>query len=426
MSLTHYTVVAVGAMCPEQRRAPFPSVAAPPPPPAPPSRLRKILGYVGGAVGALIGAAVLALFAFGFFEGFFSSSGGAPGDPSSAGVIDSAPFWSPDSRLIAFDRSAYGNPDNRTAGPSDVFVANADGRGLRRLTHTPASETVWGWLSNPSRVVYSIYQPKGLITLYALNLNGGARVELGAVPKTDDLLALSHDARHALVGTPRGIKSERYALVDLVHKTRRPLPGRGAYWMGGGYWMDGAWSPDDSMLAYVTDESIVILRGERVLRRVPLGTYNSASGGLAWSPDGGRLAYGSSWRDSGSLWVARIKDGNQVRLSGGGETSDLNPVWSPDGSKIYYEHGSNGDHDGLRVMSADGTGDKMITTDDWAGGGFFNIEGKGDRWLDTVRISPDGTKIAFLLGERGGWNNWSLVGVMNTDGSGKTSFPGSV
>ncbi|HSC51745.1 MAG TPA: hypothetical protein VLD16_15890 [Gaiellaceae bacterium] len=377
---------------------------------------------------AVVANVVLLSLAIGLYEGFrSSSSGGAPGDPSSAGVIDSAPFWSPDSRFVAFDRSAYGSPDDEDSGASDVFVAEANGRGLRRLTRTPYDETVLGWLSHPLRVVYSKYRPKGGTDLEALDLASGVRVELGELQESDELLALSHDARRALVGTPTPYP-KRYALVDFVQKTRRVLSGRGEdaranlYWK----WLDGAWSRDDSMLAYVTDESIVILRGERVLRRVPLGTYDSALGGLAWSPDGRRLAYGSSWGDSSSVWLVRIGDGRRSRLAGGEETSDLNPAWTPDGSKIYYEHGSFDDSDGLRAMSPDGTGDTKITDDDWAGGGLFDLEGKNDRWLDTARISPDGTKIAYLLGQRGAWKNWSLVGVMHADGSGKTAVSGSL
>jgi Tol biopolymer transport system component len=350
-----------------------------------------------------------------------SSSDGAPGDPSSAGVIDSDAFWSPDSRSIAFDRSDYGSPDDTGSGSSDVFVASADGRELRQLTRTPHNETVLGWLSNPLRIVYSTYEKQQRpTTLYALNLKGGAPVMFGQVRAADQLLALSHDARRALVGTP-SLDPKRYALVDLVRKTRRPLPGRGDYWM------DGAWSADDSLLAYVTGDSIVILRGDRVIRRVPLGTYDAASGGLAWSPDGARLAYGAGG-DQSSLWLVRIKDGSRTRLTGGGgETSDQYPVWSPDGSKIYYEHGSFDDHDGLRAIAPDVTADRKITDDDW--GDFFSdlfSSGKNDRWLEQARISPDGTKIAYLLGERGAWKNWSLLGVMNADGSGKTPLPGSL
>ena len=405
------------AQFPLLRHARFalPSAAAPPPPRARRSWLKRLLEYSGATV-ALIAAVLLVSFVVGFFEGFLPSS--SPGDPSSAGVIDSDAFWSPDSRLIAFDRSDYGSPDDTTAGASDVFVASADGSELRQLTRTPHNEIALGWLAKPLRIVYASYgKPKEPTNLYALNLKGGAPVMLGEVRAADQLLALSHDARRALVGTPR-LDPKRYALVDLVRNTRRPLPGIADYWS------DGAWSRDDSMLAYVTGKSIVILRGDRVLRRVPLGMYDSASGGLAWSPDGRWLAYGEG-SDNSSLWLVRTKDGSRSRLTGGEDTSDLDPVWSPDGSTIYYEHGSFGDDDGLRAIAPDGTGDRKITNDDWAGGGFFNIEGKNDRWLDTAGISPDGTKIGYLLGQRGAWKNWSLVGVMNADGSDKTPFPGS-
>jgi Tol biopolymer transport system component len=123
-----------------------------------------------------------------------------------------------------------------------------------------------------------------------------------------------------------------------------------------------------------TGESTVIVRGDQVPRRVPLG-FN-ASGSLDWSPDGGRLAYASGG-DYSALWLMRINDGSRTRLTGGGETSDLYPVWSPDGSTIYYGHGSYGDHDGLRMMAPDGTGDKMITTDDWGGGGASDGRPRG-------------------------------------------------
>lgn len=392
-------------------------VEPPPAPRASGSRLKRPLEYAGATV-ALIAAVLLASFVFGFVEGFFEgfSPSSPPGDPSSAGVIDSEAFWSPDSRLIAFDRSDYGSSDDTSAGASDVFVARADGRELHRLTQTPYNETVLGWLSNPLRIVYArTEKSRGPVVLYALKLKGGAPVVLGEVRAADQLLALSHDARRALVGTPF-VDPKRYAVVDLVRKTRSPLPGIADYWA------EGVWSRDDSMLAYVTAESIVVLRGDRVLRRVPLGQYEAASGGLAWSPDGRRFAYGDGG-DYSSLWLVRIEDGSRLRLAGGGDTSDEYPVWSPDGSKIYYEHGSFGDHDGLRAIAPDGTGDRKITDDDW--GDFFS-EGKNDRWLERARVSPDGTKIAYLLGERGAWKNWSLVGVMNADGSGKTPFPGSV
>ena len=380
----------------------------------------RLAEYVGGAVLAIVAAVVLVSFGYGFLQGLLEDVPGSssPGDPSSAGVVDWGANWSPDSRWIAFDRSDYGPPGDTPTGISDVFVASADGRHLTRLTRTPYEETVLGWLSNPPRIVYTRYEkPRRPTTVYALDPTAGSRTTLGRLPATDEILALSHDARRALVGTPRYGEQTRYALVDLRRNTRRSLPGIADFWS-----TDGAWSPDDSMVAYTTDESIVLLRGDRIVRRVPLGQYGYRLGGLAWSPDGQRLAYGEGGLDDSALWIVRIEDGSRSQLVER-EDNNVDPVWSPDGRTIYYDRGSFGGDDGLRAIAPDGTGDRKVTGNDWGGGGLFNFEGKHDRWLEQVEVSPDGTKLAYLLGERGAWKNWSLGGVMNADGSGKTPFP---
>ncbi|HET7513547.1 MAG TPA: hypothetical protein VFJ60_01935 [Gaiella sp.] len=381
-------------------------------------RLKRFLLHPSGPVLALIVAVFLLAYVSGFLDPLVPSS--SLGDPSAAGVIDCDIAWSADSRWIAFTRSDYGPSGDTPAGRSDVFVASAEGRELRRLTRTPYDETARGWLSNPMRVVYSTYRgPKEPTNLYAITLNGAEREALGEVRATDQLLALSHDARRALVGTPR-LDPKRYALVDLERRTRRPLPGTVLV----GAWAEGVWSRDDRMLAYLADDSIIIVRGDRVVRRIK----QVVLGGFAWSPDGRRLAYGDGLYDS-SLWLLHLADGSRLRLAEGKPDEVVNdsPVWSPDGSTIYYERGSFGDDDGLRAIAADGTGDRKITGDDWGDlvSDLFS-SGAGDRWLDTATVSPDGTKIAYLLGEAGAWKNWSLVGVMDADGSRKTPIPGSV
>ena len=381
-------------------------------------RLRRFVLHPSGPVLVLIAAAFFLAYVSGLLDRLAPSS--SLGDPSAAGVIDGDIAWSADSRWIAFTRSDYGPPGDTPSGRSDVFVATADGRELRRLTRTPYDETVQGWLSNPMRVVYSTYRgPKEPTKVYAVTLKGAEREALGELHATDRLLALSHDARRALVGTPR-LDPKRYALVNLETRTRRPLPGV----VLAGSWAEGVWSRDDRMLAYLADDSIMIVRGDRVVRRIE----QVVLGGIAWSPDGRHLAYGDGFYDS-SLWVLRLADGSRLRLAEGKPDEVVNdsPVWSPDGSTIYYERGSFGGDDGLRAIAPDGTGDRMITGDDW--GDFFSdlfSSGAGGRWLDTATVSPDGTRIAYLLGEAGAWKNWSLVGVMNADGSRKTPIPGSV
>jgi TolB protein len=59
----------------------------------------------------------------------------------------SNPAWSPDGRRIAFRRfdGQLGGPQLGSAGPSDLFVVNADGSGLRRLTRNAENLRWFAW-----------------------------------------------------------------------------------------------------------------------------------------------------------------------------------------------------------------------------------------------------------------------------------------
>jgi len=92
-------------------------------------------------------AAVLLLAAMSVLSGC-AGPGGA-GDPSTAGVSDSCPYWSPDSRWIAFDRGPGGvatvdTRDRWAELSSDVYVANASGQLVLRLTRTRPQDEVLG------------------------------------------------------------------------------------------------------------------------------------------------------------------------------------------------------------------------------------------------------------------------------------------
>jgi dipeptidyl aminopeptidase/acylaminoacyl peptidase len=108
--------------------------------------------------------------------------------------------------------------------------------------------------------------------------------------------------------------------------------------------------------------------------------------------------------DSETLRVRRVTRGN-----------DTNPVWSSDDHAILFTHASPG-KDGapgsnVSVISADGTGEKQLTSD-------------GASWA--VGWSPDGTKV--LYGHEAHDPNqpkttWSELWVMDADGGRKTRLP---
>ena len=65
----------------------------------------------------------------------------------SVASMDSAPAWSPDGRQIAFESDLDGDPE--------IFVMNADGSGVRQLTHN----TIWdegpAWAPDGTKLAFS-------------------------------------------------------------------------------------------------------------------------------------------------------------------------------------------------------------------------------------------------------------------------------
>ena len=136
----------------------------------------------------------------------------------------------------------------------------------------------------------------------------------------------------------------------------------------------------------------------------------SANANFALTPaesPGGRIVFSSSSDGDDEIYVMNPDGTNLTQLTDD-SAHDLDPVWSPDGTKIAFDSDrhSPSNFDSIYVMNADGTNvGRLIFTNSTQ-----------SAW------SPDGSKIAFQSQQD---EPAEEIYVMNSDGTGQTRLTNS-
>ncbi len=157
-------------------------------------------------------------------------------------------------------------------------------------------------------------------------------------------------------------------------------------------WVDGlAWSPDGSRIAYDPQggfQGLIEVVDSDGDNPHPVATLDQASAQWpSWSPDGTKIlftkvTFPDPFDRREDLWVVNANGSNLHALISTPTFDEEEPAWSPDGSQIAFNSPDpNTGSPRLYVVNADGTGRQLL--------------GKGG----SPTWSPDGARIAFTRGD---------------------------
>jgi Tol biopolymer transport system component len=213
---------------------------------------------------------------------------------------DGDPVWSPDGRMLAFDRGG----ENR-----DIYVMDADGSNQRQLTFAPEDD---GW---------PIWAPHGRAVTFESDRDG--------------------------VFAPYAINLER-------RQARRVAP-RGEY---------PDWTTSGRIVFGTGDYNVVSVRPYGAKKRIEARSSSQlAFFAVRVSDDGKRIVF-TNGRGAGEpheLFTAR-RDGSDAKLVFKSALEIYNPAWSPDGRWItFYGEAAGTDRGDVYVVRTDGSGLTRLT-----------------------------------------------------------------
>lgn len=326
---------------------------------------------------------------------------------------------------------------NPTGDNYEIYLVDADGSDLTRLTNDPGGDLSPAWSPDGKRIAFVRTSVDGTESsktfIHVMNADGTGQTRLAEgfspfwSPDGERIAFLAQQGENTEVWNP-----DLYVMTadgaDQTNLTKSDAQETIGFSFGGSAFAN-PWSPDGKRLAFSRATYEPGDAEGQVEATIEIYVMNADGSGqkrltdkqgmfVGWSPDGRKVLFISSAGMTGSeeemyqLYVIGADgSGEKLLLELPGQNPQGFPAWSPDGARIAYT-ADRGGKDIIYVMNADGSGATPVTSG--AGEGCDGLYGTS--W------SPDGQQLAFA---RGCWDGDAEVWVVNADGTGERHVAGT-
>ena len=356
-------------------------------------------------------------------------------------AFDADPSFSPDGKTIVFVSDRDGN--------TDIYRQDIDGSNIRRLTNHPAHDEFPTFSPDGTQIVFNSNREEENFDVYIMNAHGGGVRKLTNWKSDEEIRqnCWSADGTEILFVSHNEGKGNIYKMnAEAFHPTQVIADPESQL-------TAPAYSPDGKKLLYVAETGdksaeLHLLDLETKNDRVVLKS-EVADMAPKFSPDGGSVVFHHRINGNAEICVINLETGELRNLTNN-PARDIQAAWSPDGSRIVFSSNREGNYDifSLYVVNADGTNPHRIyysnsisaypfwshdgrtilfanDKEDNRSGNFeiFAIEPETvnpevrltfrKRYDVQAIFSPDGSRIAFVSNADGNWE----IYLMRSDGS---------